>query len=188
MFCTTSTTTSLISSWQYGLNRTSEMKNRLMPSFPNPPYSVKWIGSDDPTLINDERFAPGWRSGPKSKADFCVCITCVNYLSPKVVLRLSASRAFFGGAEQKIRQYLVDNNYVETVISLHRTCSLAPPLPSIFWCCLNIKRIPKFSLLMPANYSKRDQQQYPDRCPYRTDYAGICQQGRCCSSGEICRV
>jgi type I restriction-modification system DNA methylase subunit len=33
---------------------------------------------------------------------------------------------------------------------------------------------------MPANCSKRDQQQYPDRCPYRTDYAGLCQQGRCC--------
>lgn len=84
----------------------------------NPPYSVKWVGSDDPTLINDDRFAPAVLA-PKSKADFAFVLHALNYLSARGGLRLSASGIFYrGGAEQKIRQYLVDNNYVETVISL----------------------------------------------------------------------
>ncbi len=49
----------------------------------NPPYSVKWIGSDDPTLINDERFAPAGVLAPKSKADFAFVLHALNYLSAK---------------------------------------------------------------------------------------------------------
>lgn len=86
----------------------------------NPPYSVKWVGSDDPTLINDDRFAPAGVLAPKSKADFAFVLHALNYLSARGRAAIVCFPGIFyrGGAEQKIRQYLVDNNYVETVISL----------------------------------------------------------------------
>jgi type I restriction enzyme M protein len=86
----------------------------------NPPYSVKWIGSDDPTLINDERFAPAGVLAPKSKADFAFVLHALSYLSSKGRAPIVCFPGIFyrGGAEQKIRQYLVDNNFVETVIAL----------------------------------------------------------------------
>ena len=86
----------------------------------NPPYSVKWIGSDDPTLINDERFAPAGVLPPKSKADFAFILHALSYLSGRGRAAIVTFPGIFyrGGAEKKIRQYLVDNNYVETVISL----------------------------------------------------------------------
>lgn len=86
----------------------------------NPPYSVKWIGSDDPTLINDERFAPAGVLAPKSKADFAFVLHALSFLSSKGRAAIVCFPGIFyrGGAEQKIRQYLVDNNYVETIISL----------------------------------------------------------------------
>jgi type I restriction enzyme M protein len=86
----------------------------------NPPYSVTWIGSDDPTLINDERFAPAGVLAPKSKADFAFVLHSLSYLSSKGRAAIVCFPGIFyrGGAEQKIRQYLVENNFVETVISL----------------------------------------------------------------------
>jgi type I restriction enzyme M protein len=86
----------------------------------NPPYSVKWIGSDDPTLINDDRFAPAGVLAPKSKADFAFVLHALHYLSPRGRAAIVCFPGIFyrGGAEQKIRQYLVDSNFVETVISL----------------------------------------------------------------------
>ncbi len=86
----------------------------------NPPYSIPWIGSDDPTLINDERFAPAGVLAPKSKADFAFILHTLSYLSSKGRAAIVCFPGIFyrGGAEQKIRQYLVDNNFVETVISL----------------------------------------------------------------------
>jgi len=86
----------------------------------NPPYSISWIGSGDPTLINDERFAPAGVLAPKSKADFAFVLHALSYLSSKGRAAIVCFPGIFyrGGAEQKIRKYLVDNNYVETVISL----------------------------------------------------------------------
>lgn len=86
----------------------------------NPPYSIKWIGSDDPTLINDERFAPAGVLAPKSKADFAFILHALNYLSAKGRAAIVSFPGIFyrGGAEGKIRKYLIDNNYVETVIQL----------------------------------------------------------------------
>ena len=86
----------------------------------NPPYSIKWKGSDDPTLINDDRFAPAGVLAPKSKADFAFVLHALSYLSPKGRAALVCFPGIFyrGGAEQKIRKYLVDNNYVETIIDL----------------------------------------------------------------------
>ncbi len=86
----------------------------------NPPYSVTWIGADDPTLINDDRFAPAGVLAPKSKADFAFVLHALSYLSAKGRAAIVCFPGIFyrGGAEQKIRKYLVDNNFVETVISL----------------------------------------------------------------------
>ncbi|MCK4019902.1 type I restriction-modification system subunit M [Streptococcus suis] len=86
----------------------------------NPPYSIKWIGSDDPTLINDDRFAPAGILAPKSKADFTFIMHSLSYLSSKGRAAIVTFPGIFyrGGAEQKIRQYLVDGNFVEAVIQL----------------------------------------------------------------------
>src|SRR5699024_178919 len=86
----------------------------------NPPYSVKWIGSNDPTLINDERFAPAGVLAPKSRADFAFVLHSLSYLSGKGRAAIVCFPGVFyrGGAEKKIRKYLIDNNFVETVISL----------------------------------------------------------------------
>lgn len=86
----------------------------------NPPYSVKWIGDDDPTMINDDRFAPAGILAPKSKADFAFVLHALSYLSSKGRAAIVCFPGIFyrGGAEQKIRKYLVDNNFVESVISL----------------------------------------------------------------------
>ena len=86
----------------------------------NPPYSIKWIGSDDPTLINDDRFAPAGVLAPKSKADFAFILHALSYLSAQGRAAIVTFPGIFyrGGAEAKIRQYLIDNNFVESVIAL----------------------------------------------------------------------
>ncbi|MFN6349260.1 MAG: type I restriction-modification system subunit M, partial [Chitinophagales bacterium] len=86
----------------------------------NPPYSINWIGDGDPTLINDDRFAPAGVLAPKSKADFAFVLHALSYLSSKGRAAIVCFPGIFyrGGAEQKIRKYLVDNNFVETIISI----------------------------------------------------------------------
>lgn len=86
----------------------------------NPPYSISWVGSDDPTLINDERFAPAGVLAPRSKADFAFILHTVNYLSARGRAAVVCFPGIFyrGGAERKIRKYLIEANYIECVISL----------------------------------------------------------------------
>ena len=86
----------------------------------NPPYSVKWVGDGDPTLINDDRFAPAGVLAPKSKADFAFVLHALSYLSTKGRAAIVCFPGIFyrSGAEQKIRKYLVDNNFVESIIAL----------------------------------------------------------------------
>ncbi len=86
----------------------------------NPPYALNWIGDGDPTLINDDRFAPAGVLAPKSKADFAFVLHALSYLSGKGRAAIVCFPGIFyrGGAEQKIRKYLIDNNFVETIISL----------------------------------------------------------------------
>lgn len=86
----------------------------------NPPYSTKWVGDADPTLINDERFAPAGKLAPKTKADFAFIMHSLNHLSSKGRAAIVCFPGIFyrRGAEQTIRQYLVDNNYIDTIIQL----------------------------------------------------------------------
>ena len=86
----------------------------------NPPYSIKWAGDENPLLINDPRFAPAGVLAPKSKADLAFIMHSLAWLASNGTAAIVCFPGIMyrGGAEQKIRKYLVDNNYVETVISL----------------------------------------------------------------------
>ena len=86
----------------------------------NPPYSIKWAGKSNPILINDERFAPAGILAPESKADLAFTMHMLSWLSPKGTAAIVEFPGvlYRGGAEQKIRQYMIDNNFVDTVIQL----------------------------------------------------------------------
>ncbi|MBO6086475.1 MAG: type I restriction-modification system subunit M [Acetobacter sp.] len=86
----------------------------------NPPYSTKWAGKDNPLLIDDERFAPAGVLAPKSNADMAFIMHALAWLASNGTAAIVCFPGILyrGGAEQKIRQYLVDNNYVDCVIQL----------------------------------------------------------------------
>ena len=86
----------------------------------NPPYSIKWAGDDDPLLINDPRFSPAGVLAPKSKADLAFIMHALSWLAPNGAAAIVCFPGIMyrGGAEQKIRRYLVDNNYVDCIIQL----------------------------------------------------------------------
>lgn len=86
----------------------------------NPPYSIKWAGDDDPLLINDPRFSPAGVLAPKSKADMAFIMHALSWLAPNgsAAIVCFPGIMYRGGAEQKIRRYLVDNNYVDCIIQL----------------------------------------------------------------------
>ena len=86
----------------------------------NPPYSIKWAGKENPLLINDERFAPAGVLAPSSKADLAFTMHMLSWLSSKGTAAIVEFPGvlYRGGAEQKIRKYMIDNNFVDTVIQL----------------------------------------------------------------------
>ena len=86
----------------------------------NPPYSIKWEGDDNPILINDERFSPAGVLAPKSKADLAFIMHSLSWLATNGVAAIVCFPGvmYRGGAEKKIRKYLIDNNYVESIIQL----------------------------------------------------------------------
>ena len=86
----------------------------------NPPYSTKWAGDDNPLLINDSRFAPAGVLAPKSKADMAFIMHSLSWLSTNGVAAIVCFPGIFyrGGAEQKIRKYLIENNFVDCIIQL----------------------------------------------------------------------
>jgi type I restriction enzyme M protein len=86
----------------------------------NPPYSIKWAGDGDPLLINDPRFSPAGVLAPKSKADFAFIMHSLAWLATNGTASIVCFPGvlYRGGAEQKIRKYLIDNDYVDTIIQL----------------------------------------------------------------------
>ncbi len=86
----------------------------------NPPYSIKWDGDANPLLINDPRFAPAGVLAPKSKADLAFTMHILSWLAVNGTAAIVEFPGvlYRGGAEQKIRKYLIDNNYVDAVIQL----------------------------------------------------------------------
>ena len=86
----------------------------------NPPYSIKWDGDDNPLLINDPRFAPAGVLAPKSKADLAFVMHSLSWLASNGTAAIVCFPGIMyrGGAEQKIRKYLIENNFVDCVIQL----------------------------------------------------------------------
>ena len=86
----------------------------------NPPYSIKWAGDDNPLLINDPRFSPAGVLAPKSKADLAFILHSLAWLAPTGTAAIVCFPGILyrGGAEKKIRQYLIDNNFIDCVIQL----------------------------------------------------------------------
>lgn len=86
----------------------------------NPPYSIKWEGDENPVLINDPRFSPAGVLAPKSKADMAFIMHSLSWLATNGTAAIVCFPGIMyrGGAEKKIRQYLVDNNYIDCIIQL----------------------------------------------------------------------
>lgn len=86
----------------------------------NPPYSIKWAGDENPLLINDPRFAPAGVLAPKSKADLAFIMHSLSWLASNGTAAIVCFPGIMyrGGAEKKIRKYLVDNNFVDCIIQL----------------------------------------------------------------------
>ena len=86
----------------------------------NPPYSIKWAGDDNPLLINDPRFSPAGVLAPKSKADLAFIMHSLSWLAPNGTAAIVCFPGIMyrGGAEQKIRKYLIDNNFIDCIIQL----------------------------------------------------------------------
>ena len=105
----------------------------------NPPYSIKWAGNDNPLLINDPRFAPAGVLAPKSKADLAFIMHSLSWLAPNGTAAIVCFPGIMyrGGAEQKIRKYLVDNNFVDCIIQLPSNLFFGT---SIATCIMVLKR------------------------------------------------
>jgi len=86
----------------------------------NPPYALKWKGDSDPILINDPRYAPAGVLAPKSKADFAFIMHSLSWLATNGTAAIVCFPGILyrGGAEQKIRKYLIDNNFIDCIIQL----------------------------------------------------------------------
>ena len=119
----------------------------------NPPYSIKWPGDDDITLINDSRFAPAGVLAPKSKADMAFIMHSLSWLSTNGTAAIVCFPGIFyrGGAEQKIRQYLIDNNYIDCIIQLPDNLFFGT---SIATCIMVLKKSKKDNATLFIDASK----------------------------------
>lgn len=109
----------------------------------NPPYSTKWEGKDNALLINDERFNKAGVLAPTSKADLAFVMHSLSWLSEKgsAAIVCFPGVMYRGGAERDIRKYMIEENFVDCVISLAPNLFLAQALRCVFWCLERIKLI-----------------------------------------------
>lgn len=105
----------------------------------NPPYSIKWEGDENPLLINDPRFAPAGVLAPKSKADMAFIMHSLSWLANNGTAAIVCFPGIMyrSGAEQKIRKFLVDNNYVDCVIQLPSNLFFGTPIAT---CIMVLKK------------------------------------------------
>ncbi|GAB3304739.1 type I restriction-modification system subunit M [Epidermidibacterium keratini] len=118
----------------------------------NPPYSIKWEGDANPLLINDPRFAPAGVLAPKGYADLAFTMHMLNWLAVNGTAAIVEFPGvmYRGGAEQKIRKYLIDNNYVDTVIQLPPDLFFGTTIQT---CILVLKKSRKDSSVLFINAS-----------------------------------
>ena len=119
----------------------------------NPPYSTKWKGEDNPVLINDPRYSVAGVLAPKSKADLAFVLHSLAWLSPDGVASIVCfpGLLYRGGAEQKIRKYLVDNNYIDCIIQLPANLFFGT---SIATCIMVLKKNKKTNDILFLDASK----------------------------------
>ncbi len=119
----------------------------------NPPYSTKWKGDEDPVLINDHRFSSAGVLAPKSKADFAFIMHSLSWLSGSGTAAIVCFPGIFyrGGAEQKIRKYLVDNNFIDCIIQLPENLFYGT---SIATCIMVLKKNKSDNSILFINASK----------------------------------
>ena len=119
----------------------------------NPPYSIKWAGDENPILINDPRFSPAGVLAPKSKADLAFIMHSLSWLATggTAAIVCFPGIMYRGGAEQKIRKYLVDNNYVDCIIQLPDNLFFGTPIAT---CIMVLKKSKKDSGVLFIDASK----------------------------------
>ena len=105
----------------------------------NPPYSIKWAGDSNPLLINDPRFAPAGVLAPKSKADLAFIMHSLSWLASNGTAAIVCFPGILyrGGAEKKIRQYLIDNNFIDCVVQLPGNLFYGTPIAT---CIMVLKK------------------------------------------------
>ena len=119
----------------------------------NPPYSIKWAGNDNPLLINDPRYSPAGVLAPKSKADFAFIMHSLSWLATNGTASIVCFPGILyrGGAEQKIRRYLVDNNFIDCIIQLPDNLFFGT---SIATCIMVLKKSKKDNNILFIDASK----------------------------------
>lgn len=119
----------------------------------NPPYSIKWAGDDNAILINDPRYSPAGVLAPKSKADFAFIMHSLSWLAPNGTASIVCFPGILyrGGAEQKIRRYLIDNNFIDSIIQLPDNLFFGT---SIATCIMVLKKGKKDNSTLFINASK----------------------------------
>ena len=119
----------------------------------NPPYSIKWAGDENPLLINDPRYSPAGVLAPKSKADFAFIMHSLSWLATNGTASIVCFPGILyrGGAEQKIRKYLVDNNFIDCIIQLPDNLFFGT---SIATCIMVLKKSKKDNSVLFIDASK----------------------------------
>lgn len=119
----------------------------------NPPYSIKWAGDENPLLINDPRYSPAGVLAPKSKADFAFIMHSLSWLATNGTASIVCFPGILyrGGAEQKIRKYLVDNNFIDCIIQLPDNLFFGT---SIATCIMVLKKSKKDNNILFIDGSK----------------------------------
>lgn len=119
----------------------------------NPPYSIKWAGDENPLLINDPRFAPAGVLAPKSKADLAFIMHSLSWLATNGTAAIVCFPGILyrGGAEKKIRQYLIDNNFIDCIIQLPDNLFFGT---SIATCIMVLKKSKSENATLFINASK----------------------------------
>lgn len=119
----------------------------------NPPYSIKWAGDENPLLINDPRYSPAGVLAPKSKADFAFIMHSLSWLATNGTASIVCFPGILyrGGAEQKIRKYLVDNNFIDCIIQLPDNLFFGT---SIATCIMVLKKSKKDNSVLFIDGSK----------------------------------
>ncbi|RKV55426.1 type I restriction-modification system subunit M [Helicobacter pylori] len=132
----------------------------------NPPYSTKWVGDSNPILMNDERFNKAGALAPKNAADLAFTMHMLSYLSNQGTAAIVEFPGvlYRGGAEKKIREYLVkgaEKKIGEYLVKVENRIDCVIALPenlffgtSIATCILVLKKNKKDDTTLFIDASK----------------------------------